>query len=308
MERIAASVDPLCRRCSSGRSAAVAAARPRRLDHRQRSPVLRDRPVAKTRRAHRRRHGRHRAGRLPRALACVRAAGAHDGGRQVQSHGRGPRAQPRRESSLAQQSIAIQEGERRALAHELHDELGQSIAAISAVAASIDGGAAARARRRSRRSARACMPSCAACCASFGPCCSTSSGSRERSRISSTGGTRATPRRFAGSTCAACDGLGDDAQHQPLPRRAGVPDEREQAFGGDRARRRARAHRGRRYAARGRRQRQGVRYGRHAAGLGLARHARAQRGARRHVQGRRASRRGRAHRDRAAGATLGVRH
>ncbi len=42
---------------------------------------------------------------------------------------------------LAQQSIAIQEGERRALAHELHDELGQSIAAINAVAASIDGGA-----------------------------------------------------------------------------------------------------------------------------------------------------------------------
>ena len=43
---------------------------------------------------------------------------------------------------LAQQSIAIREGERRALAHELHDELGQSIAAISAVAASMDGGAA----------------------------------------------------------------------------------------------------------------------------------------------------------------------
>jgi two-component system sensor histidine kinase UhpB len=42
---------------------------------------------------------------------------------------------------LAQQSIAIQEGERRALAHELHDELGQSIAAINAVAASIEGGA-----------------------------------------------------------------------------------------------------------------------------------------------------------------------
>jgi len=45
-------------------------------------------------------------------------------------------------SRLAQQSIAIREGERRALAHELHDELGQSIAAISAVAASMDGGAA----------------------------------------------------------------------------------------------------------------------------------------------------------------------
>ena len=43
---------------------------------------------------------------------------------------------------LAQQSIAIQEAERRALAHELHDELGQSIAAINAVAASIEGGAA----------------------------------------------------------------------------------------------------------------------------------------------------------------------
>jgi two-component system sensor histidine kinase UhpB len=42
---------------------------------------------------------------------------------------------------LAQQSIAIREGERRALAHELHDELGQSIVAISAVAASMDGGA-----------------------------------------------------------------------------------------------------------------------------------------------------------------------
>jgi two-component system sensor histidine kinase UhpB len=43
---------------------------------------------------------------------------------------------------LAQQSIAIQEAERRALAHELHDELGQSIAAINAVAASIEAGAA----------------------------------------------------------------------------------------------------------------------------------------------------------------------
>jgi two-component system sensor histidine kinase UhpB len=41
---------------------------------------------------------------------------------------------------LAQQSIAIREGERRALAHELHDELGQSIAAINAVAASIEVG------------------------------------------------------------------------------------------------------------------------------------------------------------------------
>jgi two-component system sensor histidine kinase UhpB len=47
---------------------------------------------------------------------------------------------------LAQQSIAIREGERRALAHELHDELGQSIAAINAVAASIDAGMDARSR------------------------------------------------------------------------------------------------------------------------------------------------------------------
>jgi two-component system sensor histidine kinase UhpB len=38
---------------------------------------------------------------------------------------------------LAQASLAIQEGERRALAHELHDELGQSISAINAVAVSI---------------------------------------------------------------------------------------------------------------------------------------------------------------------------
>jgi two-component system sensor histidine kinase UhpB len=38
---------------------------------------------------------------------------------------------------LAQQTLAIQEGERRALAHELHDELGQSISAINAVAVSI---------------------------------------------------------------------------------------------------------------------------------------------------------------------------
>ena len=39
---------------------------------------------------------------------------------------------------LTQQTLAIQEGERRALARELHDELGQSITAIRAVAASID--------------------------------------------------------------------------------------------------------------------------------------------------------------------------
>lgn len=45
---------------------------------------------------------------------------------------------------LAQQSIAIQEAERRALARELHDELGQSIAAINAVAASIEPAAGAK--------------------------------------------------------------------------------------------------------------------------------------------------------------------
>jgi two-component system sensor histidine kinase UhpB len=39
---------------------------------------------------------------------------------------------------LAQQTLAIQEGERRALAHELHDELGQSISAIKAVAVTIE--------------------------------------------------------------------------------------------------------------------------------------------------------------------------
>lgn len=38
---------------------------------------------------------------------------------------------------LAQRSLEIQEGERRYLAHELHDELGQSISAIKAVAVSI---------------------------------------------------------------------------------------------------------------------------------------------------------------------------
>ena len=38
---------------------------------------------------------------------------------------------------LAQQSLAIQEAERRLLARELHDELGQSISAINAVAASM---------------------------------------------------------------------------------------------------------------------------------------------------------------------------
>lgn len=39
---------------------------------------------------------------------------------------------------LTQRSLAIQERERRNLAHELHDELGQSISAIKAVAASIN--------------------------------------------------------------------------------------------------------------------------------------------------------------------------
>ncbi len=38
---------------------------------------------------------------------------------------------------LTQRTLAIQEGERRALAHELHDELGQSISGIKAVAVSI---------------------------------------------------------------------------------------------------------------------------------------------------------------------------
>jgi two-component system sensor histidine kinase UhpB len=38
---------------------------------------------------------------------------------------------------LAQQTMAIQEDERRAMAHELHDELGQSISAIKAVAESM---------------------------------------------------------------------------------------------------------------------------------------------------------------------------
>ena len=51
---------------------------------------------------------------------------------------------------LAQQTLAIQEGERRALAHELHDELGQSISAINAVAVSI----AQASRGRSRSAGR----------------------------------------------------------------------------------------------------------------------------------------------------------
>lgn len=41
---------------------------------------------------------------------------------------------------LAQKTLAIQEEERRVLAHELHDELGQSISAIKAVAVSINAG------------------------------------------------------------------------------------------------------------------------------------------------------------------------
>lgn len=43
----------------------------------------------------------------------------------------------RQNRQLAQQSLAIQEQERRHLAHELHDELGQSISAIKALAVSI---------------------------------------------------------------------------------------------------------------------------------------------------------------------------
>lgn len=39
---------------------------------------------------------------------------------------------------LLQRSLAIQEGERRFLAQELHDDMGQSLAAIKAIAASID--------------------------------------------------------------------------------------------------------------------------------------------------------------------------
>jgi two-component system sensor histidine kinase UhpB len=41
---------------------------------------------------------------------------------------------------LAEQTIAIQEDERRVLARELHDELGQSITAVKAVAASLEQG------------------------------------------------------------------------------------------------------------------------------------------------------------------------
>lgn len=53
-------------------------------------------------------------------------------------------------ASLARRSLAIQEEERRHLAHELHDEMGQSITAIKALAVSIgervDGPLAERAR------------------------------------------------------------------------------------------------------------------------------------------------------------------
>ena len=47
---------------------------------------------------------------------------------------------------LANQSLAIQEAERRLLARELHDELGQSISAINAVAASMTAAGEAPAR------------------------------------------------------------------------------------------------------------------------------------------------------------------
>ena len=40
-------------------------------------------------------------------------------------------------AELARRSLAIQEDERRRLAHELHDDLGQSITAIKALAAAI---------------------------------------------------------------------------------------------------------------------------------------------------------------------------
>jgi two-component system sensor histidine kinase UhpB len=96
---------------------------------------------------------------------------------------------------LAQQSIAIQEAERRALAHELHDELGQSIAAINAVAASIEAGAArsgaatiaeigARMHAVVRGMLRRLRPVLG------------------RSRTSSTVGTSGTKSRSAGSACA----------------------------------------------------------------------------------------------------------
>jgi two-component system sensor histidine kinase UhpB len=48
---------------------------------------------------------------------------------------------------LTQQSLAIQEGERRSLARELHDELGQSISAIKAVAVSIAEGGSSNVSR-----------------------------------------------------------------------------------------------------------------------------------------------------------------
>ena len=157
---------------------------------------------------------------------------------------------------LAQQSIAIQEAERRALAHELHDELGQSIAAISAVAASIEGGAAVRARRRSRRSPRGCMPSCAACCGGLRPVL-----------LDEFGLTRALEdlvdgwnERHADAFCrlsvrGSYDDLGDDASIslyrvvQECLTNASKHSARDRGVG------RARAHCRRRHAACGRRQR-----------------------------------------------------
>ena len=112
---------------------------------------------------------------------------------------------------LAQQSIAIQEAERRALAHELHDELGQSIAAINAVAASIEGGAG--------RSGAATIAEIAArmhavvrgMLRRLRPCCSTSSASRERSKTSSTAGTSGTRSFLPAHRARSYDDLGDDA-------------------------------------------------------------------------------------------------
>ena len=61
-----------------GRRAAAAAARARRVDSRERTAVRGDRPLAAARRANRRRDGRNRAGRLPRAATRVRPAGARN--------------------------------------------------------------------------------------------------------------------------------------------------------------------------------------------------------------------------------------